>query len=208
MRDSSNDSGGALTVVKSTYSLDGKEQWLQSSNSVLFLSEIALDLAYRCWLENPKRVPEDLFTELMEHSYKLLESYMVSGNWKAADQYTYRIMVQVLDKSVGDFFTPKELLTFPCQDLLRLDDLWVQHSGGKFGFSVQKKIWVQLDGKLDGEWDYETYKRFGMEIAWYDNDFKFIGYKNFKFEITDVTPVGHLPVGSGVSGLHLPVSGS
>ena len=156
----------------------------------------ALDLAYRCWVENPTRVSEAVFRNLMEQSYQLLESYMVAGEWKKADQYNYRVMCQVLGKAVGGFFTADELLTFPCQDLKRLDGLWVDHSGGKFGFSVQKEIWVQCGGKLDGEWNdemYSIFKQFVITTAWYTDDFKFIGYENFLFEVTDKTPLGHLP---------------
>ena len=109
-------------------------------------------------------------------------------------------MCQVLGKAVGGFFTADELLTFPCQDLKRLDGLWVDHSGGKFGFSVQKEIWVQCGGKLDGEWNdemYSIFKQFVITTAWYTDDFKFIGYENFLFEVTDKTPLGHLPFSFG-----------
>ncbi|EKV02053.1 putative NTPase (NACHT family) [Leptolyngbya sp. PCC 7375] len=153
----------------------------------------ALDLAYKCWLENPQRVPTGVFAELMEQSYQLLEMYMVAGEWKKADQYTYRVTLQVLGKSVGEFLTVEEILKFPCKDLKRLDGLWVNHSSGKFGFSVQKAIWVQCGGKLDGEWDYDAYQKFGKKVAWYDADFKFYGYDKLVFEVSDITPLGHLP---------------
>ncbi|MBT9315202.1 GUN4 domain-containing protein [Leptothoe spongobia] len=154
----------------------------------------SLALAYDCWLENPNRVPPDVFSALQKQCYGQLEQYMVEGNWKAADQYTYRLMIQVLGKSYGQGFTAKELLTFPCQDLLRIDGLWVKYSDGKFGFSVQKEIWVQCGGKLDGKWTseaYESYKKFRIAVGWYQDD-KFIGYENLEFNSTD-SPLAHLP---------------
>ena len=38
---------------------------------------------------------------------------------------------------------------FPCQDLGTIDKLWVEYSDGKFGFSVQKKIYQDLGGTKD-----------------------------------------------------------
>ncbi|MBT9312398.1 GUN4 domain-containing protein [Leptothoe kymatousa] len=157
----------------------------------------ALDLAYRCWLENHARVPDAVFALLMEQSYQLLEGYMVAGEWQKADQYTYRVMCQVLKKSVGSGFSPKELLSFPCKDLKRIDGLWVNHSRGKFGFSVQKEIWVQCGGKLDGKWDFEIYKKLGVNVGWCDFDVNWYKYGDLSFEVTDNTPVGHLPICGG-----------
>lgn len=132
----------------------------------------SLDLAYDCWLENdlltsPRLVPEETFARLQECCYQQLEQYMVEGNWKEADQYNYRVMIQVLGKRYGEYFTGgKDLITFPCADLLRLDRLWSQHSKGKFGFSVQKDIYVKCGGKLDGEYYEMPLVRFIQTVGW------------------------------------------
>ena len=41
---------------------------------------------------------------------------------------------------------------FPCDDLRTIDQLWVHYSNGKFGFSVQKKIYMD---ELGGTRDYD-----------------------------------------------------
>ena len=35
---------------------------------------------------------------------------------------------------------------FPCEDLRTIDQLWVKYSDGRFGFSVQKRIYQNLGG--------------------------------------------------------------
>jgi hypothetical protein len=46
---------------------------------------------------------------------------------------------------------------FPCTDLGTIDQLWVKYSYGRFGFSVQKRIWESVGGK-PGKEDYEIFK--------------------------------------------------
>ena len=157
--------------------------------------QTALDLAYDCWLENPVRA-EAVFGELQAACYTQLEQYMVEGEWKAADQYTYGMLYQVLKKPHQSGLSPRELLNFPCEDLLRIDRLWVRHSHGKFGFSVQKDLWVECGGKLDGKWDVETYKKLSDRTGW-RIDGKFLNYDKRSFEVTDSSIPGHLPGRSG-----------
>ena len=129
----------------------------------------SLDLAYDCWLENSRLVPKETFAALQELCYQQLKRYMVDGDWREADEYNYRVMIQVIGKRFGDYFTVEEVTTFPCTDLLRLDSLWVQHSQGKFGFSVQKDIYMRCGGKLeDGRQEYgrKSYIRFFQAVGW------------------------------------------
>ncbi|MCA1992305.1 MAG: GUN4 domain-containing protein, partial [Coleofasciculus sp. S288] len=48
---------------------------------------------------------------------------------------------------------------FPCSDLRTIDQLWVQHSNGRFGFSVQKKIWQEV-----GRDDDVFFERIGWQL--------------------------------------------
>ncbi len=47
-------------------------------------------------------------------------------------------------------------------DLRTIDQLWVKYSQGRFGFSVQKKIWLQCGGKVD----YDTECELGDRVGW------------------------------------------
>ncbi len=44
--------------------------------------------------------------------------------------------------------------TDTCEDLRTIDQLWVKYSNGRFGFSVQKRIWHSIGGNKYA--DYKT----------------------------------------------------
>jgi hypothetical protein len=79
--------------------------------------------------------------------------------------------------------------TFPCADLRTIDCLWVKYSDGRFGFSVQKRIWESVGGK-PGEYDYEIYCEFGDRVGWRVKGEWFV-YSNIFFSLN--APQGHLP---------------
>jgi len=134
------------------------------------------DLAYRLWQETPKRVdlsPAEqaqlaaLKGTVQTWRYAQLETYLQQGEWQEADRETYRLMITAVGKEEGQWFTREELLNFPCDELLSIDRLWVKHSNGHFGFSVQKQIYRECGAKLDGHYPGdEIWKRFGDRIGW------------------------------------------
>ena len=98
--------------------------------------------------------------------YTRLRNLLKAQNWRAADRETYKVMIRAVGKESGQCFSSDELLNFPCADLRTIDRLWVKYSQGKFGFSVQKQIYVKCGAKLDGKdpgdkiWN-EFYERVG-----------------------------------------------
>jgi len=134
----------------------------------------ATDLAYLCFQETTKRIDSDLIVELnalkktvQTSRYAKLEEYLRQGQWKQADQETYRLMITTVGKEVGQWFDAEELLNFPCEELLAIDRLWVKHSKGCFGFSVQKKIYVECGAKLDGKYPGDqVWEKFGYRVGW------------------------------------------
>ena len=113
--------------------------------------------------------------------YSKLRNLLAAQNWEEADKETYEVMIKAVGKNSGDWFTSDELLNFPCQDIRTIDQLWVKYSQGKFGFSVQKEIYLSVGGKL-GSYDSETWLRFMGCVAW-DKSIKY-----------DSCILGHLPV--------------
>ncbi|NCQ04890.1 MAG: GUN4 domain-containing protein, partial [Cyanobacteria bacterium] len=77
---------------------------------------------------------------------------------------------------------------FPCQDLQTIDQLWVKYSKGKFGFSIQKRIYQSLGGKRD--YDKKVWETVGDRLGWRIN-----GTWLFQDVLmyTVKAPVGHLP---------------
>jgi flagellar biosynthesis GTPase FlhF len=74
-------------------------------------------------------------------NYTQLEALLKAGKWKEADQETNEQICQVMGRRYPErWLRAEDIEQFPCADLRAIDQLWVTHSKGKFGFSVQKKI--------------------------------------------------------------------
>ncbi|MDD1429374.1 GUN4 domain-containing protein [Dolichospermum sp. ST_sed9] len=95
------------------------------------------------------KVPEQRVNQIPKISpkdYTTLEKLLSKGRWEVANNLTYQLMVKVVGQNNGYKLTDKDLKNFPCEDLLKIDSLWVKHSQGKFGFSVQKTIYLSVGG--------------------------------------------------------------
>ncbi|PZV18506.1 MAG: NTPase (NACHT family) [Leptolyngbya sp.] len=161
------------------------------------LGKEAAQLAYDCLRDyrNPEKLDASLERDLKHLTadvktlrYQQLEEFLKNGQWKEADDETYRLMITTVGKEVGQYFESDELLNFPCEELLAIDGLWVKYSRGKFGFSVQKEIYLSVGGIADGRYHNEAFERFGDAVAWRRN-----GSWEFKFIYNIASPKGHLP---------------
>lgn len=134
--------------------------------------------------------------------YTRLRDLLAAGNWKDADYETYLVMLRVVGRESGDWIRDSELLNFPCTDLLTIDRLWVKYSNGRFGFSVQKKIYLEVGGVPDGKFYEEAWKKFGDRVGW--KIARVVGWRKGRWmnkdwiyysEVTFDTsaPIGHLP---------------
>ena len=100
-------------------------------------------------------------------------------------------MITIVGRREGDFFRKEDLLNFPCKDLKTIDGLWVQASQGRYGFSVQKEIYVRCGAKLDGNYPGDNiWMKFGREVGWRVND-SWQNYDDLTWNSMGVP--GHLP---------------
>ncbi|MEM6868963.1 MAG: GUN4 domain-containing protein [Cyanobacteria bacterium P01_C01_bin.121] len=153
-------------------------------------SPATASLAYDCTKVTRRRLDAGLVGEINRHRYLQLEGYLAEEEWQKADHETRRLMLQTYSKELGNFLSAKELLNFPCEDLLRLDELWLRYSNGHFGFSVQKDIYLSkaVGGVTDGKYYKEAFERFGDVVKW-NNGASWA----FKFIYDISAPKGHLP---------------
>ena len=171
------------------------------------LAARATDLAYACMQETSKRIDADLkkdveelialnatVKEVQTSRYQQLETHLKNQQWREADQETYRLMITTVGKEEGQWFTSDELLNFPCEELLTIDRLWRKYSNDRYGFSVQKEIYVRCGGKLDGEYPGDKiWEKFGTEVGWRVNNEwqEYIDYDDLTWNSIHVP--GHLP---------------
>lgn len=141
--------------------------------------------------------------------YSHLQELLLDQNWQAADQETQRLL-RTLSGQDSTQLQMEDIRCLPCLDLHAIDYLWVNHSNGLFGFSIQKEIWQSVGGSVDG--DYETWDRlaqsrskwrvntpwhrFGSRVGWRIKD-RWIPHQDYTFSLD--APKGHLPSWQGTA---------
>jgi O-acetyl-ADP-ribose deacetylase (regulator of RNase III) len=123
--------------------------------------------------------------------YTRLRDLLAAGRWKEADQETTAIMLRVSSREAEGWLREEDIEKFPCTDLLTIDQLWVKYSEGRFGFSVQKRIWENLGGTNNAH--IEIFGSFCERVGWRIRDRYWLFYSDLTFNTT--APVGHLPGG-------------
>ncbi|MEJ6486345.1 GUN4 domain-containing protein, partial [Nostoc punctiforme UO1] len=116
--------------------------------------------------------------------------------WKKADEETLRVMLAAKSEGKGYFLDKDDFDRFPCEDLQKINELWLKYSKGKFGFSVQKEIYESLGGTrtaIVGVWE-----KFGYSVGWRNGESdkrgekaKWLSYSQLTFNLD--APRGHLP---------------
>ncbi len=148
----------------------------------------AVRLAHACWKETAYKTEPDLKLEIRQQWYQVLENQLQAKQWRDADMETYRLMITTIGKDEGQWFDPEDMRNFPCEDLRVLDGLWVRYSEGKWGFSVQKRIWQECgspgpyDEKTEAQWE-----QFGDRVGW-RKDGDWLEYKKFALNSTGELP--------------------
>lgn len=127
-------------------------------------------------------------------SYNSLQKLLVNQDFQAADLLTIQKMCEAAGSQAVKrkwlYFTEVESL--PIQDLRTINQLWVVHSQGKFGFSVQREIWLGLNKNWVNLWP---------KIGW-KNGNNWTRYPNgFTWDLT--APRGHLPLSNQLRGVRV-----
>ena len=122
---------------------------------------------------------------------------MVKQQFQDADTLTRRLLCELAGEDAVQrkwlYFT--EVEQFPTTDLQTINNLWQLHSEGKFGFSVQRKLWLSVGKDFNKLWP---------KIGW-KNDNNWTQYPNqFTWDLT--APVGHLPLLNQLRGVRVTAS--
>ncbi|MDT9180783.1 MAG: GUN4 domain-containing protein, partial [Limnospira sp. PMC 1238.20] len=169
---------------------------LQSQNeAIASQSQSRLESQRKAIASQPKQiskpVPDTRILSSSGFDYSQLNRLLKSGNWKAADEETAKMMLAVAGKTQRGYLDDDDIKNFPCEDLRIIDGLWVKHSNGHFGFSVQKQIYINCGGKPNGSIPSDTiWERYCDEVGWRVNGIK-THWSNCTFSAA--APRGHLP---------------
>jgi hypothetical protein len=126
--------------------------------------------------------------------YKPLQQSLAKQEFEAADKITIQKMCEVAGTSAVQrkwlYFT--DIDNFPVTDLHTINKLWLVHSEGKFGFSVQREIWLGQGKIWDNLW---------TKIGWKDGN-NWTRYPNaFTWDLN--APRGHLPLSNQLRGVRV-----
>jgi len=121
--------------------------------------------------------------------YRKLKDLLKAGRWEESNQETIQLMLAIANRGSKDWLDPDSLEKFPSQDLKTIDQLWVAFSKGRFGFSIQKKIWEESGAPTNNcanEW-----KVFGSSVGW-RVDGEWLKYSDLRKDPSH-SPLGELP---------------
>jgi serine/threonine protein kinase len=144
------------------------------------------------WLEllcSPE-LPTDYLLSAKSIDYRGLQHLLRTQQWRKADQETRRLMSVIAGREDPGWLRTNDIDHFPETDLCTINQLWTSYSNGRFGFSVQKKIWQEVSGSFN----YDTECRLGDRVGWREQG-KWRLYCDLNFSLD--APVGHLPIGCG-----------
>jgi serine/threonine protein kinase len=134
--------------------------------------------------------PSDELSSEKGVDYTRLRDLLKAGRWKEADEETSAVMLKAAGRGGKGWLDYDDVENFPCADLRTIDQLWVKYSNGRFGFSVQKQIYLKVGGIPDGKYNQEAWDKLGERLGWRVKR-RWIFYDDVTFNTT--APRGHLP---------------
>ncbi|MDJ1183586.1 GUN4 N-terminal ARM-like repeat domain-containing protein [Roseofilum casamattae] len=126
--------------------------------------------------------------------YSSLQELLMVQKFQEADRLTLLKMCELAGESaIGrKWLYFSEVNRFPRTDLRTIDTLWLAYSEGKFGFSVQRELWLGVGKNWEKLWPKIQW-RTGKTWTRYPNEF-----------IWDVSaPRGHLPLSNQLRGVRV-----
>ncbi|HEY9749159.1 MAG TPA: GUN4 N-terminal ARM-like repeat domain-containing protein [Allocoleopsis sp.] len=129
--------------------------------------------------------------------YGSLQKLLAQQDFEAADRLTLQKLCELAGPAAVQrkwiYFTEVENLPIP--DLQTINTLWLVHSEGKFGFSVQREIWLSVGKDWEKLWPKIGWKsannwtRYPQEFTW-----------------SLSAPRGHLPLSNQLRGVRVMAS--
>ena len=128
--------------------------------------------------------------------FNKLDQLLNAEKWKEADQETEKLMLKCADVEKADDLNIDICRNFPPEVLRIIDQLWLKYSHNRFGFSIQKKIWLDSGGKFDRNYDSDSYnmQKLADRVGWRKRG-NWLEYSEYTFSANALP--GHLPAGDG-----------
>ena len=133
--------------------------------------------------------------------YVPFATMLAVGDFKGADQFARDNLIKISGPGSikRQFVYWTEVKDIPATDLATMERLWLQFSGGNFGYSVQKRVWDVENANFDN-----YIRRIGWTKIESGNErkLKWFGQSEFIYDV-EKAPKGHLPLTSALRGTQL-----
>lgn len=126
--------------------------------------------------------------------FQPLQAALSQPDFQTADRLTLNLLCQLAGPAAAKrgwlYFTEVDRL--PVEELQTLDQLWLTASQGKFGYSVQRQLWLGVKRDWERLWPLIGWKE-GNHWTRYPDEF-----------IWDLSaPKGHLPLSNQLRGVQV-----
>ena len=124
---------------------------------------------------------------------KHLENLLKLGKLKEADYETKRLLLELADREKEGWLRVEDIHSFSPQELLTIDQLWIKHSNGRFGFSIQNRMWRELGCNSSDDIYSQTINenKFGQAVHWRKGGTWLSPFDSFSYDMQ--APQGSLP---------------
>jgi hypothetical protein len=126
--------------------------------------------------------------------YQPLQQLLAQQDFQGADVVTLQKLCELAGSAAIErkwlYFT--EVENIPVEDLQTIDRLWLVSSEGKFGFSVQRRIWLSVGKNFSQLW---------TKIDWKSGNNWTRYPKEFTWNLS--APKGHLPLSNQLRGVRV-----
>ena len=127
------------------------------------------------------------------NDYTVLDRLLANQKWREADTETANLILKIANKpKTTNCLNRQDIQKLPCEDLRIIDALWVNYSHGRFGFSVQANLWVEIAVECLVQQQWST---FSQCVGWQGS------YNECIFSLD--APSGHFPIWGGGRGVLL-----
>lgn len=190
---------GGMERIKQQAASRNVDQQLSALSEALTYGDTGAAFLVQALQHNAPHVRAAATQVLWQHpGLPCLNALLAAHHWKMADEMTSQILLKLAHRQIVGSLTVEDIGRFPCSNLLALDHLWMEHSHGRFGLSVQGVIWQRLGGKPNTDW--RMWYRFGQQVGWFVRG-SWLGREDLNGSLT--APLGHLPSGSAYMGWSL-----
>ncbi|MBW4488986.1 MAG: GUN4 domain-containing protein [Trichocoleus desertorum ATA4-8-CV12] len=126
-------------------------------------------------------------------SCKKLQEFLQARKLKEADLETKRLLLELTGRTKEGWMRPEDIRGISGQSLAAIDKLWAQASNGRFGLSIQSRVWEKLGCVSSPDTSMQTLSenKFGQYVHWRVNGTWLSPWDSFNYSFQ--APLGSLP---------------